>query len=1005
MPDHQRILVVGATGGVATVAALESRGHAVLTAATGAAALRTAAEHEIGVALVNPALPDMAGQDVITALRDRPEPPEVVVIAGRASRAAALMAVETGAAAYLVEPVPAARLDAIVRGLLRRRQVAAENGRLFERADGERRRLDALYAVSRRLAAARDTEEVLSLLVNEATRLLDAEASGIRLLEGQDDLVLGARSEAAAAPMARYRIKVGESLSGRVVATGEPLAVPDLAEDTRFDPGHKQGAISQGFHGFLGVPLRLSERVIGALVVFTKQRRDFTGGEVSLLSALADHAALAIHKAGLLREAEEGRRLVEGLYRVAVAIHDSRGREDRLRAFITGARESVGFDRIYVLLATADGDLELVTSLAPGEEPPPARLPLSPAAGPFFQVVQSGHALAVLTDDDLGAVRPLAPAYRGVAFFRTRRFVIAPLAVGGRVLGVAVADNKHSRRPIPPASVEPFALLCQQLATALESERLYAESQAREQEVSGLYEATRRLSSSLDVDDLLDGVVAKVLDLLDSDASAILMWDAAQGALTFRRGLNIDASIIQRLTLRPGEGVAGRAFSERQAVWSRERLSDASLSYSDGAREVIATGPPRACLAVPIERRGEVLGVLLGLFAAPHDFTTKEVQLLGSLADQAAIAMDNAGLYLEARTQQTRLGQILDSTSDGIVLLGRDGRVEAANRRSGELLGFEPAAVLGLGLDELMERYRAALPDFERTSAALRALVAEPERSAHGDIELRAGGDVLHWTAQPTRATSGETVGLTLTFHDVTHERQVSQMKSDFVSFATHQLRTPLAGIKWMLELAAQEPELPGDAGAHIQDAREAAQRLIELVNDLLDVSRLEQGRLTVTPQPVSMLDLTREVLEDMAGVVHDRRHHLHVAEPGPLPDAWGDRQLLRQVVLNLVSNAVKYTPPGGDIAIRMVAGDGELTWSVRDSGIGVPRHAQARLFEKFYRADNVTAIETEGTGLGLHLVRLILERMGGRIWCESEEGKGALFAFAIPLADEAAGP
>jgi len=301
-----------------------------------------------------------------------------------------------------------------------------------------------------------------------------------------------------------------------------------------------------------------------------------------------------------------------------------------------------------------------------------------------------------------------------------------------------------------------------------------------------------------------------------------------------------------------------------------------------------------------------------------------------------------------------------------------------------------------------MERYRTALPDFDHTRAALRALVAEPDRSAQGDFELRGGGTVLHWAAQPTRAASGETVGLTLTVHDVTHERQVSQMKSDFVSFATHQLRTPLAGIKWMLELAAQEPELPADAGSHIQDAREAAQRLIELVNDLLDVSRLEQGRLTVTPQAVSMPELTREVVEDMAGLVRDRRHQLDVAEPGALPAAWGDRQLLRQVVLNLVSNAVKYTPPGGDIAIRMAAADGELTWSVRDSGIGIPRHGQARLFEKFYRADNVNAIETEGTGLGLHLVRLILERMGGRIWCESDEGKGALFAFAIPLAEEA---
>ncbi|HZJ72073.1 MAG TPA: GAF domain-containing protein, partial [Planctomycetota bacterium] len=374
------------------------------------------------------------------------------------------------------------------------------------------------------------------------------------------------------------------------------------------------------------------------------------------------------------------------------------------------------------------------------------------------------------------------------------------------------------------ASVEPFALLCQQLATALESARLYGESQAREREASGLYEATRRLASSLDVDELLDGVVTQVMDLLGSDASAILLWDAAQGALTFRRGVNIDADITHRLVLRPGEGVAGRAFAERRAVWSRERMADPAVSYTAAAREMIAARPARACLAVPIERRGEALGVLLGLFAAPHDFTSKEVQLLSSLSDQAAIAMGNAGLYHEARTQQTRLAQILDSTSDGIVLLGTDGRVEAANRPAGQLIGFDPDRVVGRSLVELVGGGHAP-PDLAAACATLQELVAASDRSAQGDVELAGSGQVVHWTAQPTRAASGETVGLTVTFHDVTHERHVSQMKSDFVSFATHQLRTPLAGIKWMLELAAQEPGLPGEVGSHIEDAREAAQR------------------------------------------------------------------------------------------------------------------------------------------------------------------------------------
>ncbi|HEY3483293.1 MAG TPA: HAMP domain-containing sensor histidine kinase, partial [Streptomyces sp.] len=229
----------------------------------------------------------------------------------------------------------------------------------------------------------------------------------------------------------------------------------------------------------------------------------------------------------------------------------------------------------------------------------------------------------------------------------------------------------------------------------------------------------------------------------------------------------------------------------------------------------------------------------------------------------------------------------------------------------------------------------------------------------------------------------------------------VSQMKSDFVSFVTHQLRTPLAGIKWMLELAAQEPEVPADAASYIGDAREAAQRLIQLVNELLDISRLERGKLTVSTQPVDLVTMTREVLAETDVLVQERRHRVSVSTGDhPLPAVRADAQLLRQVVMNLVSNAIKYTPEGGAIEVRFEREGDTLRWSIRDSGIGIPRSSQARLFEKFYRAENVSTLETEGTGLGLYLVRLIMEQLDGRVWCESEEGAGSTFRFTLPLAE-----
>src|SRR5262249_32968162 len=158
---------------------------------------------------------------------------------------------------------------------------------------------------------------------------------------------------------------------------------------------------------------------------------------------------------------------------------------------------------------------------------------------------------------------------------------------GPRVIGVAVADNKWSRRPIPPESIEPFFLLCHQLAGALEESRLVASSQAREREATQLYEVTRHLASSLDVEGLLEEIVGTAVELLGSDAAALYMGDQGKGGLTYRCGLNLGASSRRNLVLKPGEGVAGRAFAERRVVWTRDRLADAAVSYTSASDKII----------------------------------------------------------------------------------------------------------------------------------------------------------------------------------------------------------------------------------------------------------------------------------------------------------------------------------------------------------------------------------------------------------------------------------
>jgi GAF domain-containing protein len=345
--------------------------------------------------------------------------------------------------------------------------------------------------------------------------------------------------------------------------------------------------------------------------------------------------------------AEEGRQLVEQLYRIAISMQTSWEREDRLQAFIRGAHEAAGFDRFYVLLATPDGSgFELVATH--GEEPPP-RLPLSPAAGPFYQAFQTRRPVAVLQDEDLRQILPLDPVYRDHPYFRSKRFVIAPLVVGDRAVGAVCVDNKTSRRPISPASIEPFTLLCQQFATALEEARLYAETRTREREATQLYELTALLASNLDMDRVLDLITTKAVELLGCDASVILQYDEVRDELTIAREHNLAPELKRNVVLKPGEGIGGRAFQERHPVWTRDLLAQAPLTYDDATTDrLIKALAPRAILAVPIIIREAVYGALSVYFYIPRDFVPKEVQLLSSLAHHAAIAIANARLSLRS---------------------------------------------------------------------------------------------------------------------------------------------------------------------------------------------------------------------------------------------------------------------------------------------------------------------------------------------------------------------
>jgi PAS domain S-box-containing protein len=399
-------------------------------------------------------------------------------------------------------------------------------------------------------------------------------------------------------------------------------------------------------------------------------------------------------------------------------------------------------------------------------------------------------------------------------------------------------------------------------------------------------------------------------------------------------------------------------------------------------------------------RRGELVGVLgvHEVVGTNRAFTEADARLLFLFADNAAGAVHNARLMDALKNSEERFRIAAECASDIVYDWDMSGEhVDYFGSLFHKAWGGEQA------LPRTRKEYSEMVhpEDRERVRAALRNHLEKdlPFSEEYRIIDGRGACLTISDRATAIRNKQGVPIRMIGVVSDITERKKAEKMKSDFVSFVSHQLRTPLSGIKWMLELAMNELEDSPEAQSFLQDARSSTERLIGLVNDLLDTSRLERGRLQINAQPIKIQALTQGVIDEISPLMQEKGQSLTIQIPGDLPEVFADSQLLRQAILNLVSNAMKYTPRGGKVRIAARLENARLRWEIEDSGIGIPKTNLGRLFEKFYRAENAVAVETEGTGLGLYLVRLIVEQFGGKVWCTSEENVGSTFAFTLPLA------
>ncbi len=376
-----------------------------------------------------------------------------------------------------------------------------------------------------------------------------------------------------------------------------------------------------------------------------------------------------------------------------------------------------------------------------------------------------------------------------------------------------------------------------------------------------------------------------------------------------------------------------------------------------------------------------------------------------TIYDKKDSEVEEKNIKLKKAVEQAEQGKardevILESTGEGMIAVDQTGKVLIVNPVALKIFDITQEQANTKRIFDLYQLYDEKgelLPTEKRPIAVTLATgqrVIQICQVANSNKKI-----VVQLTSAPIKQNNA-LIGAIEVVRDVTKDKEVDRMKTEFISLASHQLRTPLSAIKWFSDMLVK-----GDAGELTAEQKELSQnisvsteRMIELVNGLLNISRIESGRIVIDPQPTNLKELVDGIVKELQVKSKERQQTLLVNAHDDLPVLNVDPKLIRQVFMNLLTNAIKYTPKGGEISVSISRKDDQIISQVTDNGYGIPKSQQDKIFQKFFRADNILKVETDGTGLGLYLIKAIVDSSQGKIWFTSEEGKGTSFFFSLPI-------
>lgn len=621
-----------------------------------------------------------------------------------------------------------------------------------------------------------------------------------------------------------------------------------------------------------------------------------------------------------------------------------------------------------------------------------------------------------------------------------------PMIVGQQVVSVAVLQDSD---PVNQLRLQQDLAqgVVGQAAIALQNARLYAEVRAlnvdlerhvdkrtrelqdEKDRLATIYQISTEVSSTLDLDMLLSTSLKLLADITRAEHASIMLVEQPDGGLLVTRAvLGEPANPDNYLHMPIGAGIAGRAVQQRSGVLVDDVSRDERWNIAPGSLLHPHEG---AMLAVPLVVQGEVLGVIVLSHHQAGFFHEDQLRMLNACAGAIAIGVNNANLFQtisaeyerrsellhQQRTEASKINAILQSLNDGVIVCDLYGGVLAANAAAGTILQRKIEDLVLWNLHEILARYLGPRTLEMPLDELLRRPLTKDNRPRIYDTTMRVGVRVVSLTLGPVLKDDGELLGALLVLRDITREIESDRMKTEFIGTMSHELRTPMTAIKGFTQLL-----LMGGLGPLTATQREFVttiysntERMITLINDVLDITKIESGSVDLEWRALHLAEALSGVIAELKDLITDRGHELTISIPPGLPLVRGDAHRLHQILYNLLTNAVKYTPRGGRVwveafeAVRselpdevrdeLVEERRYLQVNVCDTGVGISNEDLPHIFDRFYRSENPLKIEAGGTGLGLSLVKPLVHLLGGRLWVRSVLDEGSIFSFVLPVA------